>query len=192
MKRVVCVLGSPRSNGNSETIAKKLLETMESLGAQTRTFVLNDLDIKGCQACMGCKTGADGCVVEDDISDVLKAVREADVLVMTSPIYFGQVTGQLKCFIDRMYSFFTPQYMTDPNHRSRLAPGKKCVLITTQGDPDAASFNVIPMFHRFLGPGFMGYENYTIRGVGLNAKTDAASNTAILKEAEEVAKKVMA
>ena len=57
MKKVVCVLGSPTANGNSETIARRFLETAESLGAVTETFFLHDLCFSGCHACMGCKTG---------------------------------------------------------------------------------------------------------------------------------------
>ena len=188
MKRVVCVLGSPRSGGNSETIARKFLQTAESLGSHTQIFALNCLDFKGCQACTGCKTGADECVVKDDLADVLRAVRDADVLVMTSPIYFGQVTGQLKCFIDRTYSFMKPNYMSDPKP-SRLAPGKKAVFIITQGNPDPNAFDVFSSYEGFFK--WFGYEAHVIRGVGLGAKTDAAGRGDLLKQAEELAKEVL-
>jgi multimeric flavodoxin WrbA len=190
MKKVVCVLGSPRSNGNSETIARKFLETAESLGAQTQAFSLNNLTFKGCQACMGCKTGSEECVVADDLRDVLRAVRDADVLVMTSPIYFGQITGQLKCFIDRMYSFLKPTYRSSPD-RSRLSPGKKLVFITTQGNADAGAFDVYPAYATFLGPEWFGYDTHVIRGLGLGAKTDAAGREDLLKQAEDLAKQLV-
>ena len=175
MKKIVCVLGSPREGGNSETIARKVLETAESIGAQSQVFTLNDLTYKGCQACMSCKTTSQECVVEDDLKPVLAAIREADVLVMASPIYFGQVTGPLWTFIDRAYSLLGPDFRTNPNP-GRLSLGKKCVLITTQGNPDAAACDIVPTYTAFLKR--FGYEEVVaIRGIGLADQTDAAANS---------------
>ena len=127
-------------------------------------------------------------MVEDDLAPVLSAVRAADVLVMTSPIYFGQVTGQLKCFIDRTYSFLRPNYMTDPNP-SRLAPGKKCVFILTQGDPNEKDYDVFPVYEGFLK--WFGYETHSIRGLGMVAATAAAERQDLLKRAEDLARQVV-
>jgi len=69
---------------------------------------------------------------KDDLEKVLDAVRRADVLVMASPIYYGEVASQIKAFIDRTYSFLASDYVTNP-HPSRLSPGKKMVFILTQG-----------------------------------------------------------
>ncbi len=192
MKKIVCVLGSPRQNGNSEAIARKFIETAESLGAQCETFNLYKLDFKGCIACMACKTGSEECVIKDGLKEVLAAVKDADILVMTSPIYFGQVTGELKCFIDRMYSFLTPNYVTDAANRSRLAKGKKCLFIATQGNPDGSFYDVFPStYGKFFGPEWFGYECEVIRGIGLRDKTDAANNPDLMKQAEEAAKRMV-
>jgi len=110
------------------------------------------------------------------------------VLVLTSPIYFGEVSGQLKCFIDRTYSFLRPDYMTNPNP-SRLSPGKKAVFVLTQGSPDAGSFDVFKDYSVFFK--WLGYDSEVIRGVGLGAPTDAAGKPELMKQAEETAKKVM-
>lgn len=188
MKKVACVLGSPRQNGNSETIARAFLEVAESLHAQTQTFELNELSFKGCQACMACKTDSEKCVVEDDLADVLAAVREADVLVVTSPIYFGQVAGQLKCFIDRTYSFLKPDYMSNPNP-GRLSPGKKCVFILTQGSPNENDYDVFPGYAQFFR--WFGYECHHIRGLGLGAPTDAAGREDLLAQAADLAEQIL-
>jgi len=189
MKKVVCVLGSPRSGGNSETIAQKLAETAESLGAQSRTFRLNDLNLKGCQGCMGCKTGSEVCVVRDDLAPVLAAVAGADVVVLTSPIYFGQISGQLKSFIDRTFSYLQPDFFSNPNP-SRLAPGKKMVFIVTQGDNDLKNYDVVPGYEGAYKT--MGFETFSIRAGGLGAPTDAAGRPDLMKQAEELAKAVLA
>ena len=164
--RIVCLLGSPRRKGNSARVAERFLETAAGLGAETKTYLLNELTYKGCQACNACKTKAETCVVEDDLTEVLQAVREADVLVMASPVYFGQVSSQLKGFIDRTFSFLVPDFITNPQ-RSRLAPGKQAVTILCQGQPDEALFaDIFPKMKFFLK--WYGYEpNYLIRACGV-------------------------
>lgn len=77
MKAVV-LLGSPRTSGNTATLAKAFIDTAKALGAAVQSFLLNKLDAKGCQAC---KTKTDRCVIEDDLAGVLEAVRDTDVLV---------------------------------------------------------------------------------------------------------------
>ena len=93
--QIVAILGSPRK-GNSSAIAGRFLTTAEGLGARTRSFTLNGLSYRGCQACFACKTGADHCVINDDLAPVLDAIRDADVVVLATPVYFGDVTGQFK------------------------------------------------------------------------------------------------
>jgi len=187
--KIVCVQGSPRKDGNSAKIAHCFTETAETCGASIQFFTLNSLVFKGCQACLKCKTGMDECVVNDSLAPVLAAVREADVLVMASPIYFGQITGQLKCFIDRTFSFLKPDYMTSENP-SRLEPGKKCVFILTQGDPNSNMYaNVYKEYETFLK--WYGYEMHCLRGIGLLEKTDAEHNEELMSETRNLAKKIV-
>ena len=190
MKKVVCVLGSPRTSGNSESIARKFCDITESLGAETEVFNLNNLTYKGCQACMACKSGHEECVVTDGLTNVLKAIREADILLMASPIYFGQISGQVKCLIDRMYSFLKPTYMVN-NDRSRLDVGKKAILIATQGNPSPDKFDAFATYTEFFGPEWFGFEVHVIRGLGLIQKTDAAEQDDLLKRVEETAQYVL-
>lgn len=189
MKRLVCVLGSPKENGNGGTIAKKIAQVAESLGAQTQTFHLHSLNYRGCYACMGCKSGSDVCVINDDLAEVLTAVREADALVMTSPIYFGQISGQLKSFIDRTFSFLVPDFLNAGNP-SRLAPGKKCLFVLTQGQPDPSLYDVGPAYEGFFK--WFGYETRLIRGLGMSGKADDPAMEPLLKQAEEMAKTLVA
>jgi multimeric flavodoxin WrbA len=189
MKKVLCILGSPRKNGNSAAIAGKFVTTAQEMGAEVTTFVLNDMVYKGCQGCMACKTVSETCVVQDDLTQVLTALADADVIVMTSPIYFGEVTGQLKCFFDRLYSLLKPDFYTNPN-ALRLAPGKKAVLIMTQGDPDESHFDVAPHYTAFFNR--YGIETRIIRGIGMNDPNAAAGNPAIMKQAEDAARAFLA
>src|SRR5512138_2671175 len=112
--KIVTLLGSPRSQKNSSTIAGRFTETAGMLGAETSTFELNRLTYRGCQGCYACKKSHDRCVLQDDLTQVLAAVQEADLLVLASPVYYGEVTAQLKGYIDRSYSFLKPDYLTNP------------------------------------------------------------------------------
>lgn len=102
-KKIISVIGSPRVDGNSATIGKRFCDTGEKLGAEVRTFVLNKLRYQGCQGCMLCKTKLERFALEDDLTEVLDAIRNTDVLVLSSPVYFWDVSGQLKTFMDRTF-----------------------------------------------------------------------------------------
>lgn len=188
MKRLVCVLGSPRASGNSETIAMRLADRAKELGADVQVFRLEELTYKGCRGCMGCKTESDECVVEDDLKPVLNAVAGADAVVLTSPIYFGQISGQLKCFVDRTFSYLVPDFFKVSNP-SRLNPGKKLALILTQGDPNESTHNIAPEYEEIFR--FMGFETYSLRGLGLGAPDDAAKRPELMRQAEQLAEKLM-
>ncbi|MBI1921881.1 MAG: flavodoxin family protein [Geobacter sp.] len=188
--KIVTLLGSPRSGKNSATIANRLTETAARLGAETRTFELNRLNYRGCQGCYACKKGLDRCALQDDLTDVLAAVQEADVVVLASPVYYGDVTAQLKGFIDRNYSYLKPDYLTNPQP-SRLTP-KKLVFVLTQGNPDEALFaDIFPRYDGFLK--WMGFsESRLIRACGIGPVTSDTVPEQVLQQAEETARELVA
>jgi multimeric flavodoxin WrbA len=188
--KITCVLGSPRPKGNSAVLAKRFCDTAEKLGAQVQTFVLNELQYRGCQACMACKTKSDKCALQDDLTPVLESIREGDVLVMASPVYLWDVSSLLRSFIERTYSYFVPDFHSNPNP-SRLKPGKKLVFIQTQGQPSENLFadlfsRIEPIFKRY---GFT--ESHHIRGLGVRKPGEIGSREEVMKGVEETAKKVM-
>jgi multimeric flavodoxin WrbA len=189
--KIACVLGSPREKGNSAAIAQRFLDTAEALGAESETFILNKLSYRGCQACYACKTKLDRCILKDGLTPVLEAVKNADVLVIATPTYYGDVSGQFKCFMDRTYSYLKPDYITN-SQPSRLAPGKKLVFIMTQGHPDEAMFNhVFPLYDRF----FRWYglaETRLIRACGVGGGGVVDVPERFLEEAEEAARAIAA
>ena len=189
--RIVCLLGSPRPKGNSAAIAARFCEAAEGLGAEVTTFALNKLKYRGCQACMTCKTKLDKCVLKDDLAEVLDAIRDAGVLVMATPIYYGEVSSQLKAFIDRTFSYLVPDYFTNPNP-CRLSPGKKLVFIQAQGHPDENQFaDVFPRYDFFLK--WYGFnESHLIRACGVYDKGDVEAREDVMKLTEETARKIVA
>ncbi len=182
--KIVCVNGSPRTKGNSAAIAKHFCQTAEKAGATVSTWFVNNLDYKGCQGCYSCKKNSDRCVVKDELAEVLEAVRACDVLVLASPVYYGDISSQLKAFTDRTFSFVTRDFVT------RLTPGKKTVFILTQGDPTEGNFSdIYPRYSTFFN--WMGFENAgLIRACGVSEPGEVTNRQEIMKQAEELALKI--
>jgi multimeric flavodoxin WrbA len=189
--KVVCLLGSPRPKGNSAFLADRFCRTAEAMGAEIQTFALNKLKYRGCQACMTCKTKLDRCVLKDDLTEVLDAIRGADVLVMASPVYYGEVSSQLKAFIDRTFSYLVPDYATNPQP-SRLPPGKKLVMILAQGYPGEDRFaDVFPRYDSFFK--WYGFEgSHLIRACGVLGLGEVEGRGEVLRQTEEIAQKIAA
>ncbi|HOK04752.1 MAG TPA: flavodoxin family protein [Victivallales bacterium] len=189
--KIACLLASPRKKSNSSYIAKYICEKAKEKGAELNLFTLNDMKYVGCQACMACKTGSDKCVIQDDLEVVLDTVADADVLVMASPIYFGDVSAQLKGFIDRAFSYLVPDFYFADN-KSRLKAGKKMIMVLTQGHEDLNSFaDVYPKYQFFFS--WYGYtQSAVIRGAGLLDEEDVIYKKDIMKEADKVYDEIFA
>ncbi len=187
--KIVCLLGSPREKGNSAAIANRFCSTAERLGAEVRTFALNNLEYRGCQACMACKTKLDQCALEDDLTEVLDAVCETDVLVLASPVYYGDVSSQLKAFIDRTYSYLTPDYITS-SKPCRLSEGKKLVFILVQGNPDQERFADIFERYDYFFKWYGFTESHLIRAWGARGMGEVATREDLMKLAETMAEKI--
>lgn len=187
--KIVTILGSPRSRGNSTAIARRFLETAADLGAEIGTYELNRLNYRGCQGCYACKKNLDHCILNDDLTGVLTAVAEADVVVLATPVYYGDVTAQFKGFFDRTYSYLKPDYLTNPVP-SRLA-AKKLVFILTQGHPDENLFSdIFPRYDSFLK--WLGFnETHLIRVCGIGPSTVDAVPESNLLQADELARQLV-
>jgi multimeric flavodoxin WrbA len=131
--RVIGIVGSPRKNGNTNTVVQQVLEGATEAGAETRTFLLNEMNYRGCQACDYCKSH-EKCKLEDDLAELFEEMEKADGIVFGSPIYFGQFSGQMRLFLDRCYSLINADFSP------RLPAGKKAVVVGAQGMPDPTAF----------------------------------------------------
>ncbi|MBE5795292.1 MAG: flavodoxin family protein [Clostridiales bacterium] len=130
MKKIIAFQGSPRENGFSNQLMNKLLEGAEAAGAEVVLYDLNRDGIKGCQGCFYCRQH-DTCVQQDALSPMYQDIREACAVVAAFPLYFGQISGQGKIWLDRMYPMFNEDF-------SPRYPGKKAVTIFAQAKTDPA------------------------------------------------------
>ena len=188
--QVVSIKGSPRTNGNSSALADNFTAMARNKGAEIKDYNLNELNFRGCQACFYCKTGQEVCAVEDELTPVLDAVREADLLVLATPVYFAEISAQTKSFVDRTFSFLIPEFLT-AQQPGRLEPGKKFLFIQTQGNPDQNQFkDIYPKYSTiFKWHGFEQTE--LLRACGFNNPGEAARDPEINKQMEEMAQKLL-
>lgn len=188
--KIVTLLGSPRTKGSSATIARRLMDTAAELGADTHSYELNRLTFRGCQGCYACKTTLDHCVLNDGLTEVLAAVQDADAVVLASPVYYGDITCQLKGFMDRSFSYLVPDFHNTPQP-SRLTP-KKIVFVLTQGNEDEAAFaDIFPRYEAFLR--WQGHTDITlIRACGIGPDRNKELPEEALRQTEEAARALMA
>ncbi|WP_196599616.1 flavodoxin family protein [Pectinatus frisingensis] len=125
MTKVVIFNGSPRKNGYTIKLLEKVAKGAESKGAEIIKFDLNNPEIRGCQGCFYCRTH-DGCAIKDYLQPMYKAITEADAIVFGSPIYYYQITGQARVWLDRTFPMLGDNF--SPRHS-----GKKLITIFVQG-----------------------------------------------------------
>ena len=176
-KNILIVLGSPRRKGNSAALAEQVRQGVQAKGALVDTVYLNGLNIKPCQGCEKCQQeGADGCVVDDDMTQLYPKLKASDAIVIASPIYWFNVSGQTKVFLDRLYAVGAGQ--------NNIFAGKKFALLLAFADPDpfvSGAVNAIRSFQDICR-----YLNADIAGMVYGSAYEAGAikkNEDVLKEA---------
>ena len=116
--KVLAINGSPRKNWNTATLLHKALEGAASRGAETEIIHLNDLTFKGCQSCFACKTiGSKSygkCATKDDLTPILDRIKDADALILGSPVYLGAATGIMRSFLERLIFPYAVYHIDEP------------------------------------------------------------------------------
>jgi Multimeric flavodoxin WrbA len=176
MKKVVAFIGSPRKTGNTAAVVGEILRGAQAVGAQTAVFDLNAMNIKPCQGCLFCRREPACAQKDDDMQTVYEAVKQADAVVIGSPVYMHQVTAQTKILFDRMFPF------TDAGFRPRFGI-KKTVMVYAQGNPDTQTFAAA--FADNAGVLKIGGLEVvaTIVAAGVNTPGEAAGNAGLMAEA---------
>ncbi len=185
IKRVLVILGSPRKNGNSSTLAAQISKGAKSAGAEVETVFLHALKINPCQGCNACqKRGAKGCAINDDMQKIYPKLVEADAWVIASPVYWFTMSAQTKTFMDRCYALLA--YAKHP------FAGKRIAIAMSYGDVDpvrSGCVNALRTFqdaYRYTGSKIVG----TVYGSAWKAG-EIANNKELMQEAEELGKALM-
>jgi multimeric flavodoxin WrbA len=139
--KVYAINGSPRKNKNTATLLQKTLDGVKEAAKdkeiETEIINLYDLNYTGCKSCFACKRlggkSYGKCAIKDDIQEVLEKVSQADGLIFGSPVYLGNITGQLQSFLERLVY----QYLVYSKNPSSIVPKKMpTAFIYTMNAPE--------------------------------------------------------
>ena len=109
MKRVIVISTSLRRGSNSDMLADKFVEGAKAAGNDVEKISLMGKEIQFCKGCFACqKLGR--CVIKDDVNDIMAKVLEADVVCWATPIYYYEMSGQMKTLIDRLNALYPLDY----------------------------------------------------------------------------------
>ena len=182
--KILGIEGSPRKNGNTEKLVRRILAGAAEAGAGTNFIKLCECSINFCRGCGTCRATGE-CVQKDDMDRIVASIQESDIIVIGSPIYVWQVTGYTKVFMDRLCRLLTPSY------ESRLDGAKKIAFAYTQGNPDADLFKLYfdyqERVYTLLGFTLDG----RIQAVGTRGKDDIFSQESKMVEASLFGRKLV-
>jgi len=129
-QKILILNGSPRKTGNTAQLVEAFTRGAESAGHAVTTFNVDAMDIHPCKGCLrGGKDPASPCSQKDAMEEIYPIYREADIVVLASPLYYDSVTAQLKATFDRLFAVSegNPGYQTPP---------KQVALLMVAGDND--------------------------------------------------------
>ncbi|MDD2971704.1 MAG: flavodoxin family protein [Lachnospiraceae bacterium] len=148
---ILILNGSPRPAGNTSKMIEAFTDGLKETGHLVDVVNVCRKEIKGCLACEYCHEKGNGvCIQKDDMQEVYQLFLNADMLVLASPIYYHNFSGQLKCTLDRLYA------IGDPKKNLRV---KKIAMFLSSGDKDmyeGALFSYKGDFLAYLGLEDMG------------------------------------
>ncbi|MBR5725958.1 MAG: flavodoxin family protein [Muribaculaceae bacterium] len=109
MKRVIVISTSLRRGSNSDKLADKFVEGAKVAGNDVEKISLTGMDIQFCKGCLACQQ-LGKCVIQDDVNGIMAKVVGADVVAWATPIYYYEMSGQMKTLIDRMNAMYPLDY----------------------------------------------------------------------------------
>jgi NAD(P)H-dependent FMN reductase len=137
--RVLGIVGSPRRQGNTETLVDEVLRGAQEAGAQVEKVILNELEIAPCQACETClETGK--CIQQDDMAALLVQMQRSQVWILGTPVYWWGPSAQFKLFLDRWFG----------QEKIVTFKGRRIILTIPLGGENDVARHVVGMFEDVL------------------------------------------
>jgi multimeric flavodoxin WrbA len=170
--RITVLVGSPRKGGNTETLADALIEGAKAAGAEVTKYSLRGKKIAPCLACDYCLSH-DACVQRDDMADVYELLLNTDALVLATPIYFYNMSAQLKAVFDRLYNPVRERF-----------PIRRTALLSVCADDDPAAFDPLRQTLAAI-EGYLGWTRVgEVTVANMDKKGDIAGNEALIRARE--------
>lgn len=108
-KNILIISTSPRRGGNSDTLADAFYKGASEAGHSVEKICLYDKTIGFCRGCLSCQN-TQKCIIDDDASVIVKKMLTADVIVFATPVYYYEMSGQMKTLLDRSNPLYPSDY----------------------------------------------------------------------------------
>ncbi len=141
--KILAIQGSPRPEGHTQALLDVVMTEAAEAGASVETIQLAEYhDLSGCIECFACQHTPDapGCVVEDEMQEVLRKTVEADVIVLATPVFCWSPSWYLKMAMDRFYCLWK---FKEPGQVKCLIAGHKMAAVITAGGPQADGADLV-------------------------------------------------
>ena len=186
--KIIAFNGSPRSGGNTELLLNEALKPLQEAGHDIVLFTLNTMDFKPCQDCGGCtETGI--CILEDAMTGIYSAIREADRIILASPIFFYSLSAQAKAMVDRCQSFWCEKYLLKKTIPAGPQGRKGLLLLVGGMKKDECRITAEATAKGFFRTVSVLHHDTLFFG-GVDAKGDIQKHPTALKEAYEAGKRL--
>ena len=183
-RKILVIMGSPRKRGNSTILAEEAAKGARRARAEVEIVRLREVVIKPCLACESCRRkGAKGCVQDDGMTPLYPKLRAADAIVISSPVYWFNMSGQVKLLMDRLYAFGA--------EKGYALAGKSIGIILTYADADPFSSGAVNALRAFQDA--FAFIGAPIKGMvyGSAAKAgEVRAEKGLMKEALELGRKL--
>jgi multimeric flavodoxin WrbA len=179
-------MGSPRIKGNTDLLLNEAIKGAESLGAEAEKLIVDRLKIAPCREYYGClKDG--NCVIRDDMDNIYPKLLDSDIIIIASPIFFYNLSAQVKALIDRCQALWARKYVLKQNPPDSDRNGAFIGVAATQGQQlfDGAMLTVKYLFTTI---GVKYADELLVRGV--DRKGEINEHPSALSDAFELGKRL--
>ncbi len=178
--KIVGICGSPRKESSSSYLVETILDAAVENGHDGKIHKIRDLKIDPCHACGYCAEG-NGCKIDDAMTDIYEEIYDCDVLIIGSPVYYGEVSAQTKTFIDRFY-----QFSMNPERKIK---DQKLIQIYSQHNPDEKTYNSYFDHQTQYAYEYVGFKVIDrMIANGLGTQEDLLENDDIIEKAKNIGK----
>lgn len=184
MRKVVIFNGSPRFDGNTSTILQMIERGAKEHNAQVNSYTLFKLKMSACQGCFGCRINEGKCSLSDEMTKAIDQVKEADAVVIGSPIYFMQINGMVKNLYDRLFP------LLGNDGRPKYGPKKIVTVYTQEMDDPHMNDSYFDFLAATTFPGFGFVNEQRIVCVNGNNPETAENNMELKREAYDVGRRI--
>ena len=157
MKNILIILGGGRARGNTAQLAEAFADGARAAGHHVETISLLKHEVKGCLGCNACRYGRP-CVQKDDFAQMIPKIKEADLVVFASPLYFWTISSRLKAFIERFYCL-AEEDPDPPLGRYEKYPVKDSALLMTSADNFFWTFEQAESYYQFAVVNYIGFRD---------------------------------